>query len=282
MNKKLKNSSFYRITILSFILNLFHFGVFAQEEILTNLGQKDDFIYNNGKIGIGITNPTASLHINNGNDTYGAILANSTEKSFGLFTKSLSRIPNTETFRLGLKYNQNENNGFISFYRGGSAEGGFLGFSTFGIERMRILANGRVGIGTSITGTHRLAVEGTIGAREVKVESSGWSDFVFYDNYPLMKLKDLEEYILKHEHLPDIPSEKEILANGIELGKMDSKLLQKIEELTLYIIQQQKEIIDLKTIELKLKDQLDNQLIVLEKLDSLLKRIEILESNQNN
>lgn len=104
----------------------------------------------------------------------------------------------------------------------------------------------KVGIGTINTGSHKLAVEGTIGAREIKVESSGWSDFVFEKDYPLKSLYELEDFINKNKHLPDIPNESEVLENGIELGKMDAKLLQKLEELTLYIIQQQKAIDQLK------------------------------------
>jgi len=114
-----------------------------------------------------------------------------------------------------------------------------------GIDDSPIMAwgqSGSVGIGTLTTGSHKLAVEGSIGARKVKVEASSWSDFVFDDNYVLPSLQELESFISKYKHLPAIPSEKEVRANGIDLGEMDSKLLQKIEELTLYLIQQNKEI----------------------------------------
>jgi len=97
-----------------------------------------------------------------------------------------------------------------------------------------------VGIGTTTTGAHKLAVDGTIGAREIKVEATGWSDFVFNDNYNLKDLEEVESFINENNHLPDIPSEKEVLENGIQLGEMDAKLLQKIEELTLYMIEQNK------------------------------------------
>lgn len=99
---------------------------------------------------------------------------------------------------------------------------------------------GRVGIGTTTFGNHTLAVEGSIGAREIKVEANGWSDFVFENNYNLRTLNEVEDYIVKNKHLPEIPSEEEVNVNGINLGKMDAKLLQKIEELTLYLIQQNK------------------------------------------
>lgn len=99
-----------------------------------------------------------------------------------------------------------------------------------------------VGIGTITTGPHKLAVEGSIGAREVKVTATGWSDFVFKKEYNLPTLEEVEKHIKEKGHLENIPSEEEVLKNGINLGEMNSKLLQKIEELTLYSIQQNKKI----------------------------------------
>jgi len=107
-----------------------------------------------GKVGIGTTDPLANLHINNGDQTYGAILAQANESNFQLYTKTLTTQPTSvESFRLGLKYGTDENNGFISFYRGGSTNGGFLGFSTNGTERVRIANNGKVGVGTTQSGS---------------------------------------------------------------------------------------------------------------------------------
>lgn len=111
---------------------------------------------------------------------------------------------------------------------------------------------GNVGIGTINTGSHKLAVEGSIGARQIVVQTSSWADFVFEENYKLPPLEKVENHIQKHGHLSNIPSEKEVLENGINLGKMDAKLLQKIEELTLYIIQQDKRI---KRLENQLKEK---------------------------
>jgi hypothetical protein len=102
--------------------------------------------------------------------------------------------------------------------------------------------NGNVAIGTSSTGNHKLAVEGSIGAREVKVEASGWSDFVFYEDYQLPTLNEVENHIKEKGHLKDIPSAEKVKQEGFFLGEMNAKLLQKIEELTLYTIQQQKEL----------------------------------------
>ncbi|MEO9802541.1 MAG: hypothetical protein ABJF04_04800 [Reichenbachiella sp.] len=106
-------------------------------------------------------------------------------------------------------------------------------------------SSGSVGVGTENTGTHKLAVEGTIGAREIKVEATGWSDFVFENDYELRTLEEVEEHIAKKGHLPEIPNKAEVTENGINLGEMNAKLLQKIEELTLYLIEQNKEIQEL-------------------------------------
>lgn len=102
------------------------------------------------------------------------------------------------------------------------------------------ISNGSFGIGTTSTGIHKLAVEGSIGAREVKVQATGWSDFVFKGDYRLPTLVEVEKHINEKGHLENIPSEEEVLKNGINLGEMNAKLLQKIEELTLYIIEQEK------------------------------------------
>lgn len=95
----------------------------------------------------------------------------------------------------------------------------------------------KVGIGTDKP-TEKLHVNGKIRA----TGQVGWSDFVFYEDYELATLEEVEDYIDVNGHLKDIPSEKEVLEDGIDLTEMDSKLLQKIEELTLYLIDQNKQL----------------------------------------
>lgn len=98
--------------------------------------------------------------------------------------------------------------------------------------------NANVGIGTSYPGSFRLAVEGKIGAREIEVRApgTGWPDFVFKPNYQLRSLQEVEQFVHRQGHLPGIPSEADVKTNGIALGEMNARLLQKIEELTLYMI----------------------------------------------
>jgi hypothetical protein len=101
-----------------------------------------------------------------------------------------------------------------------------------------ITIQGNVGIGTS-TPQNTLDVNGTIRAKEVKVES-GWADFVFKPDYQLKPLAEVEQFISTNGHLPEIPTTKEVEQNGVNLGEMNAKLLQKVEELTLYLIEQKK------------------------------------------
>ncbi|MNK95316.1 hypothetical protein D3C87_1155480 [compost metagenome] len=101
---------------------------------------------------------------------------------------------------------------------------------------------GKLGIGTTTTGIYKLAVEGSIAAREIRVMTTGWSDFVFKKDYDLPTLAEVEKHIKEKGHLENIPSEEEVLKNGINLGEMNAKLLQKIEELTLHLIEKDKQI----------------------------------------
>jgi hypothetical protein len=119
--------------------------------------------------------------------------------------------------------------------------------------KMLMSANGNLGIGTT-TPDQKLSVNGMIHAKEIIVDLIGWPDYVFEEDYELMPLEKLEKKIKEDKHLPEIPSAKEIENNGVLLGEMNKKLLQKIEELTLYIIQQNKDIELLKTQTKKISD----------------------------
>ena len=110
------------------------------------------------------------------------------------------------------------------------------------LDKIPFLVNnaGKVGIGT-VTPDAELAVNGVVHSKEVKVDLNGWSDFVFKEHYNLPTLEEVEQHIKEKGHLKDIPSAKEVEENGIFLGEMDAKLLQKIEELTLYVLELKKE-----------------------------------------
>jgi len=115
--------------------------------------------------------------------------------------------------------------------------------------------NGNVGIGTN-TPVYKLDVCGTVRAKEIIVQT-GWCDYVFNKDYKLRSLNEVELYIDQNKHLPDVPSANEVETNGVKVAEMDSLLIKKVEELTLYVIDQNKQI-----------QQLQKKVIQLENYDA--------------
>lgn len=132
-------------------------------------------------------------------------------------------------------------------------------------ERIVFRANGFVGIKVSdptceldVNGRikgNTLDINELIRAKEVKIQIPDWSDFVFSPDYKLPSLSEVEKHIKEKQHLPDIPSEKEVIENGISVGEMQAKLLQKTEELTLYVIEQDKQIKEMKEKNIEQKEE---------------------------
>ncbi|MGJ8734073.1 MAG: hypothetical protein ACSHW4_13035 [Cellulophaga sp.] len=194
-------------------------------------------IKNNGNVGVGTATPKEKLHLE-GNlllDSYNLGNDNGIffRENFNSANKYNLSILNFDHSSSGISPDGLSINAYdgVSFSTGSNSRN----------ERMRINKYGNVGIGTVDPGNWKLAVNGKIRAKEIKVET-GWSDFVFYDDYKLPSLQEVETHIKEKGHLKNIPSAKEVAENGILLGEMDSKLLQKIEELTLYTISQEKKI----------------------------------------
>lgn len=127
------------------------------------------------------------------------------------------------------------------------------GFGTFSNHTMRIFANsvavmnidplGNVGIGvqTPLAG-YRLSVNGSIKAKELVIETTGWPDYVFAENYKTLSLSELEEFIHLYHHLPNIPAAVDLEEKGLAVGEMQKLMMEKIEELTLHIIELNKRI----------------------------------------
>ena len=185
----------------------------------------------NGNIGIGTTNPGEKLSID------------SQENGWLMSTRGRA----TEAGNInGLKFYS----GYVDDYQkwagiASVAEDIYsnhtaLSLYTDQTEKLRVTGSGDVGIGTA-NPKEKLSVNGKIRAHEVKVEMSGWPDYVFEDHYHQLSLAELDRYISDHKHLPEIPSSDEVSQNGIELGNMNKLLLKKIEELTLYLIEMKKE-----------------------------------------
>lgn len=115
--------------------------------------------------------------------------------------------------------------------------------STVSNELMRIKGNGNVTIGVATPATgYKLTVAGKIICTELKVQLQPFPDYVFEKTYKLRSLKEVENHIDAYKRLPGMPSAKEVESAGINVGEMQGKVVEKVEELTLYIIQQQKQI----------------------------------------
>ena len=126
---------------------------------------------------------------------------------------------------------------------------GYLSSNKSTPRKIMYFYDGRVGIGAPpIAGSHTLYVVGGITTVEVTVKlQRDWSDYVFNENYCLKPLCELEKFVKDNKHLPDVPSAENVKEKGIELGEMNTILLKKIEELTLYVIDQNKKIEDLQS-----------------------------------
>ena len=180
---------------------------------------REDFVVvGNGNVGIGTTTPNAKLSISPGSINLQSI--NFFDSNYGLGMDSSDLVFWTNAGQ-GITFKDNANSGYN------------------GNPIMRIKGNGNVGIGTT-NPAYPLTVNGAVRAKEVIVDT-GWSDFVFDEGYRLASLSEVEAKIKSEHHLPGIPSAREVSEKGISVGEAQAKLLQKVEELTLYMIDLKKE-----------------------------------------
>ncbi len=196
-----------------------------------------DWVMNSsGDVGMGTTAPVVKLHlkesgspevfrIEGGTGVQMGLAASGVEKGFFNLSGDDVKIGTLASNDLGR---------FIVRVNGG--------------DRMFVHPDGKVSIGTATPAAgYSLSVNGKIISSEVRVELNvNWPDYVFNKSYKLPSLKSVEEFIMKHNRLPNIPSAEHVKKNGIELGDMNKRLLEKVEELTLYMIKQDKELEALK------------------------------------
>lgn len=214
-------------------------------------------ISNNGNVGIGTMNPTTNLDVIGNVKLSGVIEM----PSFKVNTNGALKLRNIQeshynralfsryvfTPHIGVTTDELVVNFHGDYNSGVKVEG-----PKFTVENDLYVTSGnvRIGIGNTLSTTgYKLAVKGKVLAEELRISFiSLWPDYVFENNYDLKPLAELEKEIQKLGHLPNIPSAKEVEENGFDVGVMQTKLLEKVEELTLYSIQQQKEIEELKKI----------------------------------
>lgn len=226
--KKIALTSLF-ILILSFL---------GQAQCYWTQTSSNDLYYTSGRVAINTTtypnHPHIKLLVNGSQLIYGT----SASLYFGGATNTPAGYGN-----YGIEYNESE--GGLNFWRPfGSKSQNWILF---------LKDNGSIGIGTKdLSSGYKLTVAGGIHAREVLVtETAGGADFVFDKSYKLRPLSEVDAFINKNKHLPEIQSAQDMQINGINIAEFQIKLLQKIEELTLYIIEQQKEINELKKTNIK-------------------------------
>ncbi len=214
-------------------------------------------INTDGKVGIGDANPSDQLTVN-GDISFTS--SSSARKLMGQTSGALELCSFTD----------NSNGSTIVLQTSGLVQLNALGsvwsnlpafeFNVGSTPMMSMNTNGEVAIGSNAVSflnggglsgcvgcNYRLLVEGGILTESIVWKSIHlWPDYVFSNNYKLKTLEELDKYIGENHHLPEIPTQDEVSKNGVNLGEMSQALLKKVEELTLYVIQQQKEIDELK------------------------------------
>ncbi len=183
-------------------------------------------IDSSGKVGIATKTPTQKLQVK------GQILVNQNEGSAsGLYLRS-DAAPAHYNWKISTQ--EVVDGGFEI------ASSTVPGGTTFRKPIFVINQNGKVGIG-DIYPTNELTVSGSIKAKDIIISQTSWADFVLEPGYRLRSLPELESFILTQKHLPDVPSEKEVVSKGMSVASMQKLHMQKIEELTLYVIALEKE-----------------------------------------
>ncbi|CAH0250075.1 hypothetical protein [Chryseobacterium sp. Bi04] len=244
-------------------------GTIDNQSLVIKTNNKDALHINaTGKIGIGTSAPLETLSIHNGSIRLTGGY-NSTDTSVGGGPKIVFGDSNDNPNQ---QYNRGEWS--IEYIERATQDNSIGGLSfgkpwpspSFGDYKLYLANNGKIAMGTKNINcadcdSYLLFVKDGIKTEKVKVEiasANGWADYVFKKDYKLMGLSEVEKHIQDKGHLPNIPSADDVVKNGINLGEMDAKLLEKIEELTLYSIEQNKKLIDGEEKSRKQQDLINN------------------------
>jgi len=199
---------------------------------------------NAGYVGIGTTSPSSLLHVAGNETLAGNLTFTAGTQSIQFANPGTTPAPmmymfssgTTNTTRMVIAHSPSFPTWGLQYTDNGD-QFDFLGAGT---SRMSInLSNGNVGIGVA-SPVYKLEVCGTIRAKEVRVET-GWCDYVFENNYKLRTIAELEQYINDNKHLPGIAPASDVEKNGLKVAEMNKAMMEKIEELTLYVIQLSKQ-----------------------------------------
>ncbi len=211
--------------------------------VKVSFGQNTYPFPSNGNVGIGTTSPTVPLDVS-GSVSLAGNNSNLDNRNGNI---PLSFLENSGKVLVG--WNRTRGAGETDFIgnQGGGTVGGFAFYNhdNMGLETqlMWLTGDGRLmlGLTTGNTGNNKLAVGGGIIAEGVTVKLQGnWPDYIFNKEYHLPSLAEVKSYIDQNHHLPDIPSSNQIEKEGVNLSDMNVRLLKKVEELTLYLIEKDK------------------------------------------
>jgi hypothetical protein len=215
-------------------------------KVFINEGNGGDILlgeYTTSKVGIGTSTPEYKLHIRSPNENVVKIDGQNslvlfhdrnTNAQYGFF-RAWTDNPFNPANKYGLEIGTPP--------RVGTDPAKHLLFSTNYNIRMVITEDGAIGIGTANPdAAYLLNVNGKIKTKEIRVTTANWADYVFDKDYKLMPLKEVEIFINNNKHLPNVSAASEIEKNGLDLSSMQSKMMEKIEELTLYLIEANKKI----------------------------------------